>query len=99
MFKTGLNHSTQIKTKIPDLLDRSAIIQSFQNGAESRSVFLNRLSGVRLSPGPPYFPRHRPCEARLRAILWHRRRAGDYCFVCAVGGSRPFKRRETASAA
>jgi hypothetical protein len=37
-------------------VDRTDIIRNFQNESKQGTVFLNRLSGVRLSPGPPLLP-------------------------------------------
>src|SRR5580693_1860785 len=55
MLKTGTNG---IKTRISQGVDRTDIIKNFQNQSKQGTVFLNRLSGVRLSPGPPLLPIH-----------------------------------------
>ncbi len=56
MLRTGTNQSEPIKTRISQEVDRTDIIRNFQNQSKQRTVFLNRLSGVRLSPGPPALP-------------------------------------------
>src|SRR5580700_10049264 len=56
MLKTGTNQSERIKTRISYEVDRTDIIRNFQNQSKQGTVFLNRLSGVRLSPGPPLLP-------------------------------------------
>jgi hypothetical protein len=53
MLRTGTNQSERIKTRIGYEVDRTDIIRNFQNQSKQGTVFLNRLSGVRLSPGPP----------------------------------------------
>ena len=57
-LRTGTNQSERSKTRIAYEVDRADIIRNFQNPSKQGTVFLNRLSGVRLSPGPPLLPIH-----------------------------------------
>ena len=58
MFKTVQLGSERFKSWSLELVDEYSRVRNFQNQSTQQSVFLNRLSGVRLSPGPPLLPIH-----------------------------------------
>jgi hypothetical protein len=100
----------QVKSWSLELVDEYSRVQSFQNPTTKQSVFLNRLSGVRLSPGPPSPPlldflcplAHTQCRRRDKGDFLTR-----YIFQCflsfvptanAPGGAKPRSRKELRAA-